>query len=99
MTEHLRGATAEEDMTIDTAVHRAIYGATHNHFLEETATQYHNLAMRIWHLFTDRLTNLSEHVEEHRDLLTAIGDGDPDRARVLAAAHVRSFERAVRHLI
>jgi DNA-binding GntR family transcriptional regulator len=55
--------------------------------------------MRIWHVFTDRLTNFSEHVEEHRDLLNHIADGDADLARSLAASHVRTFERAVRVLI
>jgi DNA-binding GntR family transcriptional regulator len=77
----------------------AVYAAAHNHFLEDTATQYHNLAMRIWHLFTERIPDLAHHIEEHRELLEAIDLGDDDRARAVAIAHVRGFEAAVRSLI
>jgi DNA-binding GntR family transcriptional regulator len=86
-------------MGIDTDVHAAIYDAAHNRFLRETATQYYNLSMRIWRLFMDRLPTIDEHIDEHRDLIDAIVSGEPDRARALARAHVRSFESAVRPLL
>lgn len=89
----------ESQMALDTVIHRAVYAAAHNHFLEETATQYHNLAMRIWHLFMDRIPDLAGHIEEHRLLLDAIVSAQPDRARGIAVAHIRSFEAAVRTLL
>jgi DNA-binding GntR family transcriptional regulator len=99
LTDHLEGDTTEEQMKLDTAIHRRVYAVAHNHFLEETATQYHNLAMRIWHLFTERLTDFGDHVAEHRDLLTHIADGEAEKARAVAVAHVRNFERRVRALL
>jgi DNA-binding GntR family transcriptional regulator len=95
----LVGSDGDSEMATDTRVHRAIYAATHNHFLMDTAAQYHNLAMRIWHLFTDRLPNLSDHVHEHRGLLGHIVAGEAGLARSSAVAHVRNFESAVRSLL
>ena len=99
LADHLTSSDTATQMAIDTEIHRAIYSATHNRFLEDTASQYHNLALRIWHLFTDRLTNLADHVEEHRGLLAHIVSGEADEARSVAVAHVRNFEGAVRSLL
>jgi DNA-binding GntR family transcriptional regulator len=89
----------EAEMEFDTSIHRAVYAAAHNRFLEETATRYHNLSLRIWHLFVDRLPDLRAHIEEHRDLVAAIVAGDADGARDIARQHVRGFEEAVRALL
>ncbi len=86
-------------MGLDTRIHRAIYAAAHNHFLEATAGQYLALSTRIWRLFMDRLPHIDEHIDEHRGLIDAIVTGDGDRSAFLARAHVRSFESAVRQLI
>jgi DNA-binding GntR family transcriptional regulator len=99
LTTEIGEGNAEHQMHLDTQVHRAIYAAAHNHFLEETATMYHTLSMRIWWLFVDRLPDLDAHIEEHRALLVAIANGEPDLARRVARDHVRSFERAVRELL
>jgi DNA-binding GntR family transcriptional regulator len=99
LARDLTAPDMERQMALDTTIHRSVYAAAHNHFLEDTATQYHNLAMRIWHLFTERIPDLAHHIEEHRELLEAIDLGDDDRARAVAVAHVRGFEAAVRSLI
>lgn len=83
-------------MRLDMQVHRAIYTATHNPYLEDTLAHYDNLATRIWCLFLNRLPDLAGHVGEHGGLLDAIVDGEADRAAELAAAHVAHFERAIR---
>jgi DNA-binding GntR family transcriptional regulator len=83
-------------ITLDMQVHRAIYAATHNPFLEDTLTRYDNLATRIWCLFVDQLPGLAGNVEEHIPLLHAVIGGDSERARVLAAEHVAHFESAIR---
>lgn len=82
----------------DTEIHRAVYRAGHNPFLTETAERYHNLSIRIWHLFIDRLDDLGHHVEEHRALIGHILAGEPDPARQVARDHVRGFADAVRAL-
>ncbi len=96
---HDRNASSVEQMAVDSDVHHAIYRAAHNRFLEATATRYHNLSMRIWKLFTDRLEELADHIDEHQVLLGHILDRRPAEARKTAAAHVRHFEAAVRELL
>ncbi|MDQ8703974.1 GntR family transcriptional regulator [Streptomyces sp. LHD-70] len=90
---------AAELMRLDLQVHRAIYAATHNPYLEDTLVRHDNLATRIWCLFVDRLDDMSGHVEEHSPLIEAIVAGEPDRAALLARDHVEGFERAIREAI
>lgn len=82
-------------MRLDMQVHRAIYAATHNPYLEDTLVHYDNLATRIWCLFLSRLPDLAGHVGEHSALLDAIAHSEADRAAGLAAAHVANFQRAI----
>ncbi|MFI2761877.1 GntR family transcriptional regulator [Streptomyces echinatus] len=93
------GQHPAELMHLDLQVHRAIYAATHNPYLEDTLVRHDNLATRIWCLFVDRLSDMAGHVEEHGPLIEAIVAGDPDRAARLARSHVEGFERAVRAAI
>ncbi|MFC7014836.1 GntR family transcriptional regulator [Streptomyces viridiviolaceus] len=84
---------------LDMTLHRAIYAATRNPYLEDTLIRYDNLATRIWCLFLDRLPGLAGHVHEHGPLLTAIIDRDAEKAKALAASHVKGFEVAIRSVI
>ncbi|MFC8428735.1 GntR family transcriptional regulator [Streptomyces sp. NPDC057253] len=93
------GRDPAELMRLDLRVHRAIYTATHNPYLEDTLVRHDNLATRIWCLFVDRLADMAGHVEEHGPLIAAIVAGDADRAARLARGHVEGFERAVREAI
>ncbi|MER7837012.1 GntR family transcriptional regulator [Streptomyces sp. NPDC096040] len=93
------GRDAAELMRLDLQVHRAVYAATRNPYLEDTLVRHDNLATRIWCLFVDRLSDMAGHVDEHGPLIEAIVAGDPDRAARLARSHVEGFERAVRAAI
>jgi DNA-binding GntR family transcriptional regulator len=92
-------ADARDLVGLDTRVHRFVYQCADNPYLEETLGRYLNLSLRIWHLVIDRLPNLSARVQEHRELLTAIRDGDADRARTIAGDHVVTFEREIRSVL
>ncbi|GAA3839481.1 hypothetical protein GCM10022403_084710 [Streptomyces coacervatus] len=94
-----RHYAAAELMLLDLHVHRSIYAATHNPYLEDTLVHYGNLATRIWCLFVDRLPDMAGHVGEHGPLIEAIVAGDPDKAAQLARGHVDGFERAIRDAI
>ncbi len=94
----LRGRPAEL-MNLDVRVHRAIYAATHNPYLEETLIRYDNLATRIWFLFLDRLTGMAGHVGQHGPLLKAVVDAAAEKAADLARRHVNEFEGAIRAVI
>lgn len=94
-----RDRDSTELMRLDLRVHRAVYRATHNPYLEDTLVRHDNLATRIWCLFVDRLADMAGHVGEHGPLIAAIVAGDADRAARLARGHVEGFERAIRDAI
>lgn len=86
-------------MRHDVAVHRGVYRACGNPFLEDVLVRHDNLATRIWCLVLDRLPRFGGHVGEHVELLRAIVDGRADDAACLAHEHVTRFEREVRAVL
>ncbi len=89
-------APVVEVLRADAAIHRAIYAAAANPYLQDTLVRYNNLSTRIWCLVMDRLEGVAGHLHEHRDLVQAIIDGRPDHAAELSRHHVDHFESAVR---
>ncbi len=90
-----RGHEIEDEIAFDSAVHRAIYRAARNSYLEHTLEQYYNLTIRIWNVWTDRLPDMHSHVSELVPLLESIVRRDAEAAREIAINHVSSFQRAV----
>ena len=88
-----------ELMATDLRVHRALYAATHNPYLQDTLTTYDNLATRIWCLFVERLSGVAGHIDEHAPLLRAIIAGDQQLAGRMAADHVVGFEAEIRAVL
>ncbi len=95
----VQNATTTELLTFDAGVHRAIYRACGNPYLEDVLIRQSNLATRIWCMVVDRLPRMSTHVKEHLALLQAIIDGDEAKAADLAEHHVKDFEVAVREAL
>jgi DNA-binding GntR family transcriptional regulator len=91
--------TEEELMRIDARIHRFVYRCARNPYLESTLDRLLNLSLRIWLRVIDRLPHLEASVLEHRELLAAVRDGDAERARDLASAHVETFEREIRTVL
>ncbi|MGR6901680.1 GntR family transcriptional regulator [Glutamicibacter creatinolyticus] len=89
-------ASTTDLLTFDAAVHRNIYRASGNPYLEDVLIRHSNLATRIWCTVIDRLPRVSTHVKEHLGLLQAIIDGDEAEAARLAGLHVGQFEQSVR---
>ncbi len=85
-----------ELMHLDQQVHRLVYRAAHNPFLEATLERYFNLSLRLWYLVLDREVRLREAVDEHVELLQAILAGEGDRAEDIMRRHVSGFEREIR---
>ena len=86
-------------MVLDARVHRFVHRAAANPYLEETLGRYFNLSLRIWYLVLERLPHLPARVHEHCDLLTAIGDRDPERARAIMFDHISTFEDEIRAVL
>jgi DNA-binding GntR family transcriptional regulator len=97
--ESAAGGTADSLMRLDLRVHRGIYTAARNPYLEDTLVHYGNLATRIWCLFVDRLPGMAGHIGEHVPLLQAVLDGDAEKAAEVSAGHIVGFERAIREAL
>lgn len=90
----------ESDLLIrlDQRIHREVWQAAHNHFLEAACEQYFTHSLRHWFLVL-HLVHLKEAVVGHGSLLQAVVDGDPVRAESAMRGHVSDFEREVRRLL
>jgi DNA-binding GntR family transcriptional regulator len=86
-------------MALDERIHRQVYRAAHNPFLESTLEEYYVLALRIWYLALDRTRELEQAVLGHHELLEAIRDGDTDRAEETMRRHVLEFEESMRRVL
>ncbi len=83
-------------MQLDQKIHRAVYRAARNPFLEATLERYFNLSLRLWYLVLDRDVRLREAVDEHVELMRAILAGDGELAETIMRKHVTGFEREIR---
>jgi len=82
---------------LDQDVHRAIYDATHNPFLEDCLHRFLNLTLRAWVLVLDSLgSSVADMVDEHVSLLDAVVEGDAEKASALARQHITDFENDFR---
>jgi DNA-binding GntR family transcriptional regulator len=84
---------------LDQRIHRLIYRAARNPFLEAALDRYYVHALRLWFLALDRVERLEDAVQEHRDLLVAVASGDAAAAESHARDHVTGFERQIRELL
>ncbi len=110
LREELGGLLAELDasrgsddmealMVLDARVHRFIYRAAGNPYMDQTLGRYLNLSLRIWYLVLDRLPHLFARVHEHEEVLHAIAAGEPDRAKSVLEEHIATFESEIRAVL
>jgi DNA-binding GntR family transcriptional regulator len=102
LLELLRGGRVTDQrelMQLDQRIHRLIYRAAHNPFLESTLERYFNLSLRLWYLVLDRQVGLRRAVDEHIDLLEAVLSGDAELAETIMRKHVIGFEREIRKVL
>jgi DNA-binding GntR family transcriptional regulator len=86
-------------MHLDQKIHRLVYRAAHNPFLESTLERYFNLSLRLWYLVLDRQVGLRQAVDEHVDILQAVLAGDGELAETTMRKHVIGFEREIRKVL
>jgi DNA-binding GntR family transcriptional regulator len=88
-----------ELMRLDQQIHRQIYRAARNSFLESTLERYLNLSLRLWYLVVDQEVRLREAVAEHVELLRSVLAGEGSRAEDSMRRHVTGFEREIRRVL
>ena len=94
------GATNQRElMRLDQRIHRQIYRAARNSFLESTLERYLNLSLRLWYLVVDQEVRLREAVAEHMELLRAVLAGEGSLAEDSMRRHVTGFEREIRRVL
>jgi DNA-binding GntR family transcriptional regulator len=93
------GADVHMLMRLDQRIHRLVYQATRNQFLQAMLEEIFNLSLRIWFLGLDRGVRIKQAVEEHRKLLDAIVSRDADGAESVMRQHVTGFEHAIRKVL
>ena len=81
---------------LDERIHHRVYAATHNSFLISDLNRYYTHALRIWFLALDNVENLTEAVEEHAELLTAIRDSNARLAVKIMTRYINDFEDEMR---
>jgi len=81
---------------LDARVHRFVHRCSRNPYLARDLDRYLNMSIRIWYVTFDRLPPMRDPVGEHRALLQAIADADPEAARRIALEHVLAFARQMR---
>ncbi|HEY5820405.1 MAG TPA: GntR family transcriptional regulator [Propionibacteriaceae bacterium] len=91
--------SSRELLRADLSIHRALYAAAHNPFLEDTLTRYDNLATRIWGLVITHVADVTGHIDQHAALLEAVIAADPETAAQLALEHVTDFHESVRRVL
>ena len=101
LLEDLEGGSLEraDHTELDARVHRAIYAAAHNEFLETTLNLYSNLALRIWNYGLQGQRAVDEHIRSQRAVVEAIMRRDALAARTAAEQHLRGFSDEVRSTI
>ena len=87
-TEHLK--------ELDTAFHSIIYKASGNRLLSKTLSELHRKIKRYRKLSLSVETRVESMVEEHREILNAIINGDSELADKLTAVHI---EKALNNII
>jgi DNA-binding GntR family transcriptional regulator len=83
----------------DAEIHKAIYAAAHNPYLEASLTQYLNLTLRIWHYGLRRVPAQHSVGRDQLDVVAAIAKGDAVGAAEAARAHLGDYSVAVRSLL
>lgn len=106
LMRELRAMTEREGfeaiLALDRRVHRFVYRCGKNAFLAETIDRYHDLSLRILYvamaIYPALTPRMHDVVGDQLRLLDAIIEGDAQKARDIAAAHVQNFEAAFREV-
>jgi len=93
------GPDRAEHTALDAQVHRAIYAAADNVYLETTLTQYADLTLRIFNVCLRDQQVGRAHIHSQREVVEAIVRGDAATARTAAVRHLRQFSDELRSII
>lgn len=102
MEELLEGLEEVQDgdyrslMSIDKHFHMLLYQAADNEFLSDVLRRLYDLSLRIWYLVLDRLGNVHDSIDQHKEVYKALYAGREDEASSLVRRHVIDFQDRIK---
>ena len=94
--EDLQDGNPSTLISIDKRFHKLLYRAADNEFLTETLDRLYDVSLRLWYLVLNRLDDVRDAIEQHREVLNALKEGDAARAETLVQAHIVDFQRNIK---
>lgn len=88
-----------DHISVDADIHRAIYAASHNPYLEVSLNQYANLALRIWYYGIQQMRPRTPRSCSQEEVVEAICARRPEAARKAAQSHLLGFSDEVRSML
>lgn len=88
---HLRRKSteqAEQVSELDGKFHKVLYEASNSRILEHVLSDFHKYVQMARMMSVGAKDRAERSIEEHRDILKAIKDKDPDKAEWLANQHI-----------
>ena len=86
-------------IAVDRKFHQQLYEASGNRFLARALEDMYTLIYRLFFFALDRMGSVRGNVQEHRDILEAIKDGNGRDAERLIQLHIAHFQRMVDELL
>lgn len=85
-------------LAVDHKFHTWLYRASDNRFLARALEEMYTLILRLSYFALDRMGSVRGNVEEHRNILEAVKDGDGRTAERLIQEHIANFQKMVDEL-
>ncbi len=99
VSEAFNQAVASGDMeqmiALDTLFHHLIVEGTGNKLLAVMVSQLQDMVLRFRYLYYDDFRRAEKMPEEHKEILDAIFDGDPNKAKEAADNHINGLKQMV----
>ncbi len=86
-------------MESDNRFHELLYRAADNEFLSKMLERLYAPSLRLWYLVLERLHDVKDAIEQHREIVDAVRVGDGDRAKALVQQHVLEFQREIKSVL
>ncbi|HDQ73730.1 MAG TPA: GntR family transcriptional regulator [Chloroflexi bacterium] len=97
--EGISGDDVAALMESDNRFHELLYQAADNEFLNKMLNRLYAPSLRLWYLVLERLTDVREAIEQHREIVDAIKIRDGDRAEKLIQQHILEFQREIKAVL
>jgi len=97
--ERVPNGDARALMVIDERAHTLLYQAADNEFLAGILGRLYAPSLRLWYLTLDRLGDVREAIEQHREIAEALKARDGARAEALIQQHIAEFQQRIRAVL